>query len=128
VCRLVYRPRAHICRTSIIVLRYFKIFNDDSTLNALNVGLGMGWFGRVSAHSATRPVPIGFGQFQPAMNSKNGKPVGYSGRTDWVCAGRLVRLVGRVGLNASSLIFSISHASITFTAFRPSPSNPQTQL
>jgi hypothetical protein len=37
--------------------------------------------------------------------------------------------VGRVGLNASFLIFSISHASIsfkTFTAFRPSPSKPQT--
>jgi hypothetical protein len=36
VCRLVYRPRAYTFRTSIIVLRDFKIFNDDSALNALN--------------------------------------------------------------------------------------------
>ena len=47
----------------------------------LEVGLGTGWFGPVSACSATRPVPIGFGQFQPAVNSKFSIPVRYSGRT-----------------------------------------------
>jgi hypothetical protein len=68
-----------------------------------SVGLGTGRFRQVSAHSATQPMLIGFGQFQPTMNSKKGKSVGYSGRTDRVCAGGLV---GWVGLNASSLIFS----------------------
>jgi hypothetical protein len=80
-------------------------------------------------------VPIGFGQFQPVMNSKNGKSVGYSGRTDRVCAGGLV---GRVGLNASSLIFShlsrfhllhclptISLKPTNPTLTPPSLSNPQ---
>jgi hypothetical protein len=46
----------------------------------------MGRFGQVSARLATRPVLIGFGQFQPAMNNKNNKPVGFSGMTDRVCA------------------------------------------
>jgi hypothetical protein len=61
------------------------------------VGLGTGRFGRVSARSATRPVPLGFGQIQPAMNSKTALPVGYLGRTGRGCAGGLVGLVGRVG-------------------------------
>jgi hypothetical protein len=44
------------------------------------LGLGTGRFGRVSARSATRPVPIGFGDFQPAVNSNFNIPVGYLGR------------------------------------------------
>jgi hypothetical protein len=64
-----------------------------AVINEMGVGLGTGRFWRVSACSATRPVPIGFGQFQPAVNSKNSKFVGYSGRTDRVARGR----VGRAG-------------------------------
>ena len=79
-----------------------------------------GRFGRVSARSSTRPVSIGFGQFQPAMNNKNDKPVGYSGRTDRVCVGGLVRFIraGRVERIIFS-IFSISHASISFKSTNP---------
>jgi hypothetical protein len=58
------------------------------------LGLGTGQFGWVSARSATQPVPIGFGQLQPAINSKNSKPVGYLGRMG---RGYVGGWVGRVG-------------------------------
>jgi hypothetical protein len=93
----------------------------EVTTSTPQVGLGTGQFGRVSAHSVTQPVLIGFGQFQPAMNSKNGKSVGYSGRTNRVCAGRLV------GLNVSSLIFSYLsrfHLLHCLPAISLKPTNP----
>jgi hypothetical protein len=60
----------------------------------LSIRAGHGSVGWVSARSATRPMPIGFGEFQPTVNSNFSIPVGYSGRTG---RGFLGRLVGRVG-------------------------------
>ena len=49
-----------------------------------HLGLGTGRFGRILACSATRPMPIGFGVFQPTRLSENAKTAGYLGRTGQV--------------------------------------------
>ena len=56
----------------------------------------MGWFRRVLACSATQPVPIGFGVFQPATFNKNTKTAVYSSRM-----GRVARAdcLGGSGIN-----------------------------
>ena len=69
----------------------------------LLVELGMGRFEWVSASSTTRPMPIRFEQFQPAINIKNSKPIGYLGRMDRVCT---VGLVGLVRAERVERIFS----------------------
>jgi hypothetical protein len=76
-------------RETHVFLSVKNLFHEHQVFRGqeLEVGLGISQFGRVSAHSATRPVRIGFGQFQPAINSKNSKPIGYFGRTGWVFLG-----------------------------------------
>jgi hypothetical protein len=48
------------------------------------LGLCTGRFGRVLARSVTRPVPIGFGNFQPVISKGNVKTGGYSGSSNRV--------------------------------------------
>jgi hypothetical protein len=107
----------------------FKIYFDPFPFKILipslrRLGLGTGWFGRVSARSATRPVAIRFGQFQPAMNNKNSKPVGYSDRMDQVCAGGLVRLGQVVRIFPDFLHLSRFHLLHYLPAISLKPTNP----
>jgi hypothetical protein len=72
------------------------------------IGLGTGRFGLVLAFLATRPVPIGFGVFQPAILVKLVKSP--SIRVGWGGLCRQVGWVGHVGwvfLGATVLKFKI---------------------
>jgi hypothetical protein len=67
----------------------------DPSLSSL-LGLGTGRFGWVLARSATRPVPLGFEEFQPVVNSNFSISVGYRVERVEDFSGGLVGLVERV--------------------------------
>ena len=98
----------------------------------------MGRFERVSALSATWSVPIRFGQFQPAINSKNNKPVGYLGRTDqvvWVGQGifkwflltsLIVNVVATHSIDCSNGFYRCKKSPTKSQALLPSPQKAET--
>jgi outer membrane biosynthesis protein TonB len=107
----------------------------DMPQDSLLVRLGTVGSGGFQPVQPPDHVSIGFGQFQPVMNSKNSKPVGYSGRTDRLCAGglvgssRVVRIfpnflhLSRFHLLHRLPAISLKPTNPTLTP--PSPSNPQ---